>query len=487
MAVTWWHSDRLLAQWGLALRPEAAGWLCLAMGLSVIPGPDDRMDPWKGLWLLGTVLVLLGSTVPTSLAGYVLGGWAIIAGNGSPHWRWPALGDAAMAMALLGIQTALGTSHWQALNHAGGVGDLVAQGWPFLLLVVAVAVRSAQFPFHAWLTTGTHSLHWLPLWSLPLFVLLFRLFPVWGQHPQLGMTLAAVGGLGMVIAGGVSWCQDDPPKVAVWLTLAQTGWLLLALGAGELGTMQAALVVTVLASAILAAGVRLEVRWLAFGGGVALTGLPFVSGLFWSQSVLADHLLQHGYGFWFAVAILGQLVMTASVVRGGWRWWGDAAASREAWAQLARPTQVAVIGSVLVWLGGLPLTLTLQETAIGGLPLWPSLLVLGLWLLAWGGVSWRAWKGWPIPGGRSNSHGLWTVLADAGQVERFFDAVARAGGRQWAVWGRRLENLWETAEAGLAVGTVLVGEGLRRLQGWQVSSYAGVVLMALVVALWITG
>jgi len=239
-----------------------------------------------------------------------------------------------------------------ALRVAPGPPDRVAMG----LLTAGLAVKTALFPFHAWLPPA-HAGAPAPASALlsalvpkASFVILWRLW--FEALPDLAapLVLALLGGLGAaaVLYGSVLALMQDRLKLIVaYSTVAQVGYLFLVFplaggaaaaqpwsagawsGAGfhalSHGLAKAAMFLCAGLLMTAAGGDRLaQLRGLArampmtvfaFGlAAVALTGLP-PSGGFTAKYLMMTSAFAAGQPLWAAVLVLGGLLAAAYLYR----------------------------------------------------------------------------------------------------------------------------------------------------------------------------
>ncbi len=214
-----------------------------------------RFDPsapgflrWS-LALTGASLLVATAASPLVMAlAWCAGGVAVVrlvattriaAGGGGDALRRPiAVGDAALVLALAVLVAGAGAVDLQA---PGEVAAAVGGGWPWYLaamaLVVAVASRSAQQPFHAWLPatvaapTAVSALLHAGVVNAGA-VLVLRLGGMLEPFPGAWLVLAGLAAWTMVTSVSAMAVTPDAKGVLVRSTAAQTGFLLLTTAAG---------------------------------------------------------------------------------------------------------------------------------------------------------------------------------------------------------------------------------------------------------------
>jgi multicomponent Na+:H+ antiporter subunit A len=107
-----------------------------------------------------------------------------------------------------------------------------------VLLLLAVATKSAQLPFHFWLpgamvapTPVSTYLHAATMVKAGIY-LLFRTTGILSEVPMWTPTLVLLGGLTAVYAAFVATTQDDLKSLLAFSTVSQLGMIVLVLGVG---------------------------------------------------------------------------------------------------------------------------------------------------------------------------------------------------------------------------------------------------------------
>lgn len=138
------------------------------------------------------------------------------------------------------------------------LSELYAQGFRFgahsdyhlvfLLIAVAVATKSAQFPFHFWLPGAMNAptpvsayLHSATMVNAGIFLLL-RLNPVLGGTILWKSTLILAGGITMFIGAFFSLGQKDLKRILAFTTISALGTMVMLIGMNTTASIKAALV-----------------------------------------------------------------------------------------------------------------------------------------------------------------------------------------------------------------------------------------------------
>ena len=244
------------------------------------------------------------------------------------------VGDASMALGLfllftsvgtLNIQEAMQIAQTQWPTAAGGAG--LATAVTLLLLGGAVG-KSAQLPLQTWLpdamagpTPISALIHAATMVTAGVY-LIARTHGLYLLAPDVQYLVGVIGGITLLMAGFTALTQNDIKKVLAFSTVSQIGYMFLALGVGAWSSaifhlmthaFFKALLFLTAGSIILAmhheqnifkmGGLRKDLPWshaLFFIGTIALVALPFTSGFFSKEEILASALAHHegGYLLW---------------------------------------------------------------------------------------------------------------------------------------------------------------------------------------------
>ena len=146
------------------------------------------------------------------------------------------LGDLLLLGAFIGLWTAFGTTEIAAINAAAG--DTETSVWTILAaacLAGAAVLKSAQFPFHGWLTevmeapTPVSALLHAGVINAGGF-LLIRFSDVMLLAPGVLAVLVMIGGFTALFAGLVMLTQPSVKTSLAWSTIAQMGFMILQCG-----------------------------------------------------------------------------------------------------------------------------------------------------------------------------------------------------------------------------------------------------------------
>lgn len=134
------------------------------------------------------------------------------------------------------------------LDFSQGPQTLVSLS--LLCFFIAIGTKSAQFPFHFWLpyamagpTPVSSFLHSATMVKAGIF-LLFRLLPIYGDHP-LWSLLIPLGGVTMIFAAVMAITRSDIKKILAYTTISVLGIIVLLIGLNTEYSIKAAIVFTV--------------------------------------------------------------------------------------------------------------------------------------------------------------------------------------------------------------------------------------------------
>ena len=328
------------------------GSLIVGYSIGYMDGDDEerRYFAYMALFVFSMLLLVLAGNFLILLAGWGLVGLCSYLLIGFHHERpsavaaakkafiMNAFGDAAMALAFFLLIYETGTLDFagnfeRAEGLSGTVVTLVALG----LLGGAVA-KSAQIPLHTWLpdamegpTPVSALIHAATMVTAGVY-LIVRTHPIFEAADFVQDLAAGIGALTLLAAGLIALVQSDIKRVIAYSTMSQIGYMFLGAGVGAYANGMFHLMTHAFFKALLflAAGIvihallgeqdmrkmgglrRLLPRtWAAMLiGGLALTGIPPLSGFFSKDSILASALATgdaYGYVLWVA-GLLGALL-----------------------------------------------------------------------------------------------------------------------------------------------------------------------------------
>lgn len=258
------------------------------------------------------------------------------------------VGDTAMAIALfLLVQHTGSLQLTDILAKAPTLwtaGDATVVTIAFLLLGGAVG-KSAQLPLQTWLpdamagpTPVSALIHAATMVTAGVY-LIARTNVLFTMAPSAQATVAIVGAVTLILAGGSAFVQTDIKRVLAYSTISQIGYMFLALGVGAWSAAIFHFITHAFFKALLFLGagaviVALHheqdmfkmgglrkslpgVFWVFLIGSASLAAIPFVTAGFYSKDQivwLAGASAQGGAGYWI-VAIVGAFITAMYTTR----------------------------------------------------------------------------------------------------------------------------------------------------------------------------
>jgi len=292
------------------------------------PAALGRYYTWHSLFLFSMLgLVVAPNALQlflcwelVGLASYLLIGFYFkkpSAGQAAVKAFWVTkFADIGLGAGLLVLYAIAGTFDWSPeAVHLLGVGGAT---WVAGLFFLAVMGKSAQFPLHIWLpdamegpTPVSALLHAATMVAAGVY-LIVRTFPIFEAAPGVLAFMAYLGAWTALFASIIACSQNDIKKVLAYSTAAQLGYMVSALGAGEVWPGYFHLVTHAAFKALLFLGAgalihavhsnnledmgglwpKLKISGTAFIiGAMALAGIPGFAGFF-SKDAILDVLLE---------------------------------------------------------------------------------------------------------------------------------------------------------------------------------------------------
>lgn len=257
-------------------------------------------------------------------------------------------------------------------------------------MLAAAAAKSAQFPFHTWLpgameapTPVSALIHAATMVNAGVY-LLARFYPAFADVNGWSSAVIAVGVVSAVGAAFLALTATDLKGVLAYSTISQLGYMVYAVGLGDIVASQFHLMSHAIFKALLflaagavihSAGTRDLSRLRGAGrsmpvtrgvfivGGLALAGIPIMNG-FWSKELILEAGYLHGPVWASGLMLLGvgltalYTVRVVAVV-----FFGEAQTGILPAGWMMRLSMgVLAAGVVLSWLLIEPLTAQLAET-----------------------------------------------------------------------------------------------------------------------------
>lgn len=160
-----------------------------------------------------------------------------------------AFGGLSLLFAIILIGDVAGTYRIsELLNQGISLNNHPRYNLIFILVLIAVLTKSAQFPFHFWLpgamqapTPVSSYLHSATMVNAGIFLLL-RVHPVLGDTDIWRVTLMLAGGITMFLGAFFSMGQKDLKRILAFTTISALGTMVLLLGIDTTQSTKAALV-----------------------------------------------------------------------------------------------------------------------------------------------------------------------------------------------------------------------------------------------------
>ena len=246
------------------------------------------------------------------------------------------IGDAAFIIGLLFLVLNVGSSSFAAINEAAGNGLL--QPGPVtlaaILLFIGATGKSAQIPLYVWLpdamegpTPVSALIHAATMVTAGVYMLC-RLSGLYAASAAASSLVAWIGGATALFAATMALVQNDIKRVLAYSTISQIGYMFIGCGVGAYAAGMFHLMTHAFFKSLLflAAGSvihalageqdlrrmgglkkHLPVTFPVFLiGALAISGVPFLSGFFSKDAILASafaggHYVLYGLGLLSAV------------------------------------------------------------------------------------------------------------------------------------------------------------------------------------------
>ncbi len=252
------------------------------------------------------------------------------------------IGDTAMALGIFLLFYQLGTLNIQQMQDQANILWQTSSGSPdtmafiaCILLLGGAVGKSAQFPLQNWLpdamagpTPVSALIHAATMVTAGVY-LIARHYPLFQLVPDVLYIIALVGTFTLILAATSAMVQSDLKRILAYSTISQIGYLFLALGVSAPGPAMFHLMTHAFFKALLflSAGAIIyclhhEHNIFKLGGllkktplistafiigGGALASLPFTSGFFSKELILANIIYSGHKELWW-VATFGAFI-----------------------------------------------------------------------------------------------------------------------------------------------------------------------------------
>lgn len=151
------------------------------------------------------------------------------------------VGDVGLSLAIMLIFITFGTVAFQPVFAAAGEANDSTLTWIGLLLLLAAAGKSAQFPLQAWLldamegpTPVSALIHAATMVTAGVY-LIVRSNAIYDKTVFAATAVVVVGVITMFIGAIIGSAKDDIKKALAGSTMSQIGYMVLAAGLGPVG------------------------------------------------------------------------------------------------------------------------------------------------------------------------------------------------------------------------------------------------------------
>jgi len=369
-----------------------------------------RFFAYLNLFMFSMLLLILGDNFLMLYVGWeavglcsyaLIGFWykkPSAAGAAKKAFIVNRVGDFGFGLGIMMIWVNLETLSFREVFAQIGTLDEGTVTIIALLLFAGAVGKSAQFPLHVWLpdamegpTPVSALIHAATMVNAGVY-LVARANPIFAEAPTAMLTVAIVGAFTAIFAAAIALTQNDIKKVLAYSTVSQLAYMFMALGVGAWVAAIFHLVSHGFFKGLLFMGsgsvihgaggeqdmrfmgnLRAKMRWTYVTmviGSLALAGIPFFSGFFSKDEILAE-TFNRGY---LVLYLVGTIVafMTAfySFRMIFMTFWGEWRGPKTVWDHIheSAPTMVAplVILAVPTVLAGLLLGIPPEGGLIHG-------------------------------------------------------------------------------------------------------------------------
>ena len=346
----------------MVLVVTGVGFLIHVYAIGYMEGDEhfNRFFLYLNLFILAMLLLVLGDSFLTMFIGWegvglasflLIGFWfdrkddlyGSFADCGKKAFIVNRIGDVGMILAMALIWSIVGSLEFNEVFHALEAGIAVPATAVCLLLLLAVAGKSAQFPLYVWLpdamagpTPVSALIHAATMVTAGIY-LMARTHPFWELSATASTTAAWVGVGTAFVAGTMALVQHDLKKVLAYSTVSQLGYMVLGAATGAFALAIFHLVTHAFFKALLflsAGSVQhatheLDMRKLGglqqkmpgtarcfLIGVLALAGIPIFSGFFSKDAILLSAFGKSS--LLYAVGLITALITAVYAFRAWW-------------------------------------------------------------------------------------------------------------------------------------------------------------------------
>ncbi len=349
-----------------------------------------------GLVLTGSLLFVFVFWEITALCSYALIAFhnddpKAVAG-GIKALLITSLGGVGLFMGALFIYGKLGSYEISAFLQKAPTLPPAVLGCIGFGFLAAAAAKSAQFPFQTWLPDAMEAptpisalIHAATMVNAGVY-LLARFYPAFAPVPGWKTAVVIVGMLSAFMAACMALVATDLKRVLAYSTVSQLGYMVYAIGAGDVFASQFHLLSHAVFKALLflgagavihAVGTRDMLKMGGLGkqmpftrgvfviGALALAGIPILNG-FWSKELVLEAGLTGGPGWAYVIMLIGAGLTALYTFRMVWLvFFGDPREPLHGHdAQTAMKIALGLLaaGTLTTWLLGGPFSELIQST-----------------------------------------------------------------------------------------------------------------------------
>ncbi|MCE2466803.1 MAG: NADH-quinone oxidoreductase subunit L [Caldilineaceae bacterium] len=346
----------------MVLVVTGVGFLIHVYAIGYMEGDErfNRFFLYLNLFILAMLLLVLGDSFLTLFIGWegvglasflLIGFWfdrkddlyGSFADCGKKAFIVNRIGDVGMILAMALIWSTVGSLEFNEVFHELEAGIAVPATAVCLLLLLAVAGKSAQFPLYVWLpdamagpTPVSALIHAATMVTAGIY-LMARTHAFWELSATASTTAAWIGVGTAFVAGTMALIQHDLKKVLAYSTVSQLGYMVLGAATGAFALAIFHLITHAFFKALLflsAGSVQhatheLDMRKLGgldqkmpgtahcFQIGVlALAGIPIFSGFFSKDAILLSAFGKSP--LLYAVGLITALITALYAFRAWW-------------------------------------------------------------------------------------------------------------------------------------------------------------------------
>ncbi len=346
----------------MVLVVTGVGFLIHVYAIGYMEGDErfNRFFLYLNLFILAMLLLVLGDSFLTLFIGWegvglasflLIGFWfdrkddlyGSFADCGKKAFIVNRIGDVGMILAMALIWSTVGSLEFNEVFHELEAGIAVPATAVCLLLLLAVAGKSAQFPLYVWLpdamagpTPVSALIHAATMVTAGIY-LMARTHAFWELSATASTTAAWIGVGTAFVAGTMALVQHDLKKVLAYSTVSQLGYMVLGAATGAFALAIFHLITHAFFKALLflsAGSVQhatheLDMRKLGgldqkmpgtarcFQIGVlALAGIPIFSGFFSKDAILLSAFGKSP--LLYAVGLITALITALYAFRAWW-------------------------------------------------------------------------------------------------------------------------------------------------------------------------